>query len=286
MTTLAPRTSTPAIQHAPFAAPEPHFHHAPQKIAEDTYVIQQLSGEGEGPVAVYINSMVILGQQPVVVDTGTAANRRQWFNDVTSLVDPDDVRFIYISHDDHDHTGNLTESLAFFRNATLITNWFQIERLAGDYKLPLDRMRWVDDGQTFDVGDRQLAAVRPPVFDSPTTRGLYDPKTGVYWASDCFATPVTQPVESVRDLHPEEWRQGMQMFHMAISPWISLTDEKKYAAQVDRLKALDIKVIASGHTPVINGCYVKSAIDALYDLPSAPAADLPGQAVLEAMLGA
>ncbi len=288
MTTLAtrPLATTLVLPKVPFAAPEPTYHHAPLKIADDTYLIQQLAGEGTAPVSVFINSMVILGKEPVVVDTGTAANRRHWFNDVESLVDPEDVRWLFISHDDHDHTGNLAEALVRFPNATLVSNWFQVERLVGDYELPLNRMRWVDDGETFDVGDRKLAAIRPPVFDSPTTRGLFDPKTGVYWASDCFATPVTQAVDNVRALHPEEWRQGMQTFHMAVSPWLSMVDETKFAAQVNRLKQIDIKAMASAHTPPITGCYVKSAIDALYDLPGSPAAQLPGQADLEAMLRA
>jgi flavorubredoxin len=283
MTTLQLRPETYS-KPTPFAAPAPAFHHAPQKIADDTYVIRQLVGEGTAPVAVYMNSMVILGREPVVVDTGTHANRDRWFEDVTSLVDPDDVRYIYISHDDHDHTGNLAEAMDVFRNATLVTNWFQIERLVGDYEFPLSRMRWVDDGGSFEAGDRTLYAVRPPVFDSPTTRGLFDPKTGVYWASDCFATPVAGPTQNVRELHPEEWRQGIQTFSMAISPWISLTDETKYAAAVHRIAELEPKVISSAHTPPITGCYVKSAIDQLYDLPSAPAAQLPGQSDLDAIL--
>ena len=203
---------------------------------------------------------------------------------MTSLVDPRDVKFIYISHDDHDHTGNLAEALDVFPNATLVTTWFQTERLAGDYAFPLHRMRWVEDGDSFDIGDRTLYAVRPPVFDAPTTRGLFDPKTGVYWASDAFAAPVNGPTENVRELHPEEWRQGFQTFQMAVSPWIAMTDETKFGAAVKRIADLEPKVISSAHTPPITGCYVKSAIDMIYDLPSAPAAKLPVQADLDAIL--
>ncbi|MGE0059329.1 MAG: hypothetical protein AB7T32_15225, partial [Dehalococcoidia bacterium] len=56
--------------------------------------------------------------------------------------------------------------------------------------------------------------------------------------------------------------------------------------QVDRLNHLPIKVISSAHTAPITGCYVESAIDYLYELPSAPAAQLPGQETLEAILAA
>ena len=41
-----------------------------------------------------------------------------------------------------------------------------------------DHVTRVACGAAFDAGDRKLAAIRPPVFDSPTTRGLYDPSSG------------------------------------------------------------------------------------------------------------
>ncbi len=53
--------------------------------------------------------MVIRGQEPVIVDTGTPANRKQWLEDVFALVEPDDVRWVFLSHDDVDHSGNLDE---------------------------------------------------------------------------------------------------------------------------------------------------------------------------------
>jgi len=279
MTATAPRIES-------FDPLAPAFHHPPQRIAEDTYVIRQLQGEGTAPMSVYINSMVILGKEPVIVDAGTEANRRQWLDDVFSLVDPEAVRWVFISHDDHDHTGNLKEVLALCPNATLVSSWFQVERLACSFNLPLDRMRWVDDGGSFDAGDRVLAAVRPPAFDSPTTRGLFDPKTGVYWASDCFAVPVTQPADDVSELEPEAWRQGFTMFQQALMPWLHLVDAVRYNAHVAGLNRLEIRTIASGHSPVVRGDYVEKAIDLLYELPSAPPLELPGQADLEAMLAA
>jgi flavorubredoxin len=281
MTVSRPETS---IDISAFAPRPPHAHHEPLKINEDTYVIRQTFGEGEAPMFVYCNSAVILGEQPVIVDTGTPANREDWLNDVFSLVDPKDVRWLFISHDDHDHTGNLLEVMALCQNATLVSTWFQIERLAGDLSIPLNRMRWIDDGGTFDAGDRVFAAVRPPVFDSPTTRGLYDPKTGFYWASDCFATMMTSAVEDVSSLHPEEWRQSFADVNLAISPWTEMVDAVKYNKSIQKVANLDIRTIAAAHTPVIPGNYVGSAIDMLYDLPGHPLPQLPGQADLEAML--
>jgi flavorubredoxin len=280
MTMTIDRQST-GIDVSAFAPRPPRFHHEPLKVGDDTYLIRQLPGEGEAPMLAYVNSAVILGKEPVIVDTGLVNNREAWLNDVFSLVDPKDVRWIFISHDDHDHTGNLAQTLALCSNATLISSWFQVERLGGDFNLPMDRMRWIDDGGSFDAGDRTFAAIRPPIFDSPTTRGLYDSKTGIYWASDCFAAPVTQATDDVSSLHPEEWRQGFNLFHSAVSPWVHLVDAVKFNKTVCRLASLDIKTVITAHSPAIYGDYVNSAIDMLMDLPGQPPAQLPGQETLD-----
>ena len=126
--------------------------------------------------------MVITGAEPVIVDTGNELSRAEWMEAAFSIVDPADVRWVFLSHDDHDHIGNLTAVLDACPQATLVTNWFTVERTWRAMELPLDRMRWVNPGESFDAGDRTLVAVRPPIFDSPTTRGLFDSRTGVYWA--------------------------------------------------------------------------------------------------------
>jgi hypothetical protein len=69
--------------------------------------------------------------------------------------------------------------------------------------------------------------VRPPIFDSPTTRGLFDPTTGVYWASDGFTTPMVVPVTDVADLDPQFWTQGIAAFNEYVSPWLSLVDDRR-----------------------------------------------------------
>lgn len=264
--------------YAPIPSP---FRHEPLKVAEDTYLIRSTFGEGQAPIFVYVNSLVVLGKEPAIIDTGTVANRKQWLDDVFSLVDPKDVRWIMLSHDDHDHTGNLAETLALCPNATLVTSWFQMERLAGDLSVPPMRMQWSEDGYSLDAGDRTFGFVRPPIFDSPTTRGFYDSKTGVYWAGDSFAAPSTVPSDDVSIYHPEEWRQGFNDFQLAISPWVHLADAVKFNQTVKRIADLDPRVIVSAHTPAITGEYVTSAIDMMYDVPEAPTPQLPNQETLD-----
>ena len=188
-----------------FAPLAPPTYFEPTKVAEDTWVIHQVQPALGQPLFVYLNSMVIRGAEPMIVDTGTPANREQWLKDAFSIVDPADVRWVFLSHDDVDHTGNLDEVMAACPNATLVCNWAMVERHTNCFDFPLQRCRWVMDGESLDIGDRTLLAMRPPVYDSPTTRGLFDPTTGVYWASDAFATPLPDPQMGIGDLDPEFW---------------------------------------------------------------------------------
>lgn len=253
----------------------------PTRIAPETFLIHDHQGEGTGPVSVALNTMVIRAAEPVVVDTGMMENREQYLQDVFTLVEPEDIRWVFISHDDVDHTGNLNALMEAAPNATLVIDWFMHERMGASLDVSPLRWRWLRDGDTLDVGDRQLRLIRPPVFDSGTTRGLFDPLTEVYWGSDSFASPMAAPVRDVADLDLVPWLEGIHTFAQYISPWLDLVDETKFQRAVDRIADLSPQVIAGCHTPMIGPGYVADAIAATRIAPSATVPPQPDQSVLD-----
>lgn len=270
-----------------FAPIAPTTYVPPTLIAADTYVIHQVQPALGQPLFVYLNSMVILGSEPMIVDTGTPANRQQWLSDVFSLVEPEDVRWVFLSHDDVDHTGNLAEVMTACPNAKLVCNWAMIERHTNCFDFPLERCRWIMHDESFSIGDRTLHALRPPVYDSPTTRGLFDPTTGVYWAVDTFATPLPDPHVGIADLDPEFWKFGMTLFAFgAVSPWLSMLDHEKYGRFVDTVQRLDTTTIAGCHTPVIEGPFIQRAFDTVREFPLVEPPPLPDQSILDQIIAA
>ena len=255
-----------------------------QTIAPETFVIRQLVGEGLGPTAAAMNSLVIRGQEPVIVDTGMPINRDTWLEHAFELVDPADVRWVFLSHDDIDHTGALFEVIERCPSATVVTNWFSVERIGGEALLPLGRLRLVNPGESFTAGDRTFTAVVPPVFDSPTTRGLFDSATGVYWAGDAFAVPLPHEVDHVEELDADFYRESFLAAQRMISPWHQWLDPVKYQAHLDEVQALGASVVVGGHGVALRGGHITAAYDLLRELPVLPPADLLGQAELEALL--
>ncbi len=272
---------------------EPTYRQDPTEVAPGTYVIHEVQHALGQPLSVYINSAVILAGQPVLIDTGSRRNKRNWLEDAFAVVDPQEVGWVFISHEDADHVGNLDEVMAACPNANLVCSWALTERHTNAFDFPLERCRWMDDGVTFDAGDREMAVVRPPLYDSPTTRGLLDTKTGVYWAVDSFATPVPggdgaeNLARDVAELDEEFWTHGMTMFAFnALAPWLRLVDEDRFGAEVDRLSDLEISTIISAHSPAITGKMVGEALDKMRGLPSAECPPAPDQAVLDVILAA
>ena len=259
----------------------------PTEVAPDTFVIHSVQPAFGAPLFVHLNSMVIRGAEPMIVDTGTIANRTQWLEDAFSLVEPDDVRWVFLSHDDVDHAGNLDEVMTACPNATLVCTWAMVERHTNAFHFPLDRCRWVVDGDSLDIGDRTLQAIRPPVYDSPTTRGLYDPTTQVYWSVDTFAVPLPDAHAQIADLEAGFWGEVMAMFALGgVSPWLSAIDQVKFGAIVDRVQGLDITTIAGCHTPAIEGQFIEQAFVLVRNLPTLDPPALPDQSMLEQVIAA
>ncbi len=101
----------------------------PVQITPEAHLIQSFWKQPGAPVGVHMNTMVLASREPVVFDTGVSADRDGWLAAVSSVVDPDDVRWIVLSHDDADHTGNLAAAVQQFPNATVVASWWMTERL-------------------------------------------------------------------------------------------------------------------------------------------------------------
>ena len=214
---------------------------APYRIAAETFVIPwNLPAPPMGYFP--INSMLIRGAEPTLIDTGAPADREAW-----------------LSHDDRDQSGNLMQVMEACPNATLLTSWFAVGRMFEEWEIPLDRVRFVNDGDSVDLGDRELVALRPPVFDNPTTRGVFDTHTGAYWSVDTFATNVPEPLAESADLPDSAFEDGQLLGGRLIAPWGELLDDAKYQRYVDRVQQLDITVVAGCHTPVLRGSRVAEA---------------------------
>jgi flavorubredoxin len=251
------------------------------QIADETFVIPSVHPAAGGLLPV--NSMIIRGTEPVLVETGAPYYREQWLAQAWGIVDPADVRWIFLSHEDRDHSGNLMEVLEACPNARLVTTAIGTSKLTYEWKLPMDRVVWLNHGESFVAGDRTLVAQRPPLFDTPGTRGLWDATTKTYFSVDAFGTLLHEEVPFVADAPTDVYGEGFDWFNRVNHTWYLFADPTKVDVVVEEIRALGPERIVSAHAPVATEGIdaLCDRLEAVYRMPPLPP---PGQAELEATL--
>ena len=224
----------------------------PYRAAPDTWVLPAyLPVPGLGLIVV--NSYLIMSREPVLVDTGMPVVRHEFLEHLWSLIDPQDIRWIFLTHDDADHSGNLVEVLSAATNARLVTQFIGYARLETAYHMRPQRVHLLNPGQSLDVGDRTLGVLRPPVFDSPATSAYYDSKSGVLFSADAFGAFIPNLGEDVNDIPQAAYAQGFEFFNRGNHPWSAWADPAKIGKVLEDIRRLDPQVIASCHSPMARG---------------------------------
>ncbi len=261
-----------------------HMH--THRIGSDATVLNdQLEIPGIGFLDV--NSFVLHAREPVVVDTGLGLPDRDFVRDLGSVIDPADVRWIWLTHPDRDHTGGLFSLLEAAPRARLVTTFLGVGIMSAEHPLPLDRVHLLNPGQSLDVGDRTLTGFRPPLFDNPATVGVYDDRSGICFSSDCFGAPLPTAELArsgeVGDIPPDVLRAGQLLWATVDSPWVHLVDTGLYLDSLHPLRAVQPRAILSTHLPPA----IARTDELLDTIATAPLADPfvgPDQAALERML--
>lgn len=199
-----------------------------------------------------VNAFVIHAAEPVLVDTGVAALREPFLEALRSTIDPATLRWIWLSHMDADHSGNLQEVMALAPQAEVITTFIGMGKMMlRDFDL--SRVRLLEPGTTIDAGDRSLVPLRPVCYDAPETMGFFDPRTRVLFAADAFGTPLLAPQEDAAAIPVGELFEGMATWAALDVPTLGMSDRSTMHRLFAAYERLDPAAIISAHLPVARG---------------------------------
>jgi flavorubredoxin len=254
------------------------------KAADGVYVLPsnfRIPGMGYLP----INAFLVTGREPVLVDAGLGVDRAEFLQAIESVIDPKELRWVWLTHDDADHTGAIAEVMRAAPNATLVTHALSALRMTTWWDVPLDRVHAVTPGEKLVAGDRTLTAVSPPVFDNPMSIGFYEQKSGILFSVDSFGGLIDAPAENAKDVPADVLAQGMVAWAASDSPWTSLVDEAKFSAVLAKVREIAPKMILSSHLPPAENS-TDRFIDLLASVPKAEQMPPPDQAAFSQIVAA
>lgn len=241
----------------------------PYQATPDVHVLPThlpLPGVGVLP----INAYVLHAEEPVLVDTGLGVgiDGEAFIDALRSVIDPTTIQWVWLTHDDADHTGNIQRVMEWAPNATLVTHAFNALRMTTWWPVPLGRVRAIAPGDTIDLGDRTVTAVKPPLFDNPMSTGLLDGKTGTLFSVDSFGAILPEHAEDASAVDDDTLAGGLLAWATFDSPWAHLVDRGLYAKALADVEMLAPRRILSSHLPPATG-RVEWFLDVLGTVPDA-----------------
>jgi flavorubredoxin len=231
-----------------------------------------------------INAFVLKGSEPILVDTGTVVEGAEFMTALRSVIDPADLKWIWLTHTDLDHIGSLHPLLAENPRIRVITTFLGVGIMSLSAPLPMDRVYLVNPGQKVTLGDRTLTAVKPPAFDNPSTTGFYEERSGVLFSSDCFGALLSAVPRSAADLSDKDLREGQVFWATLDAPWLHKVDSGVFARELDNIRRMAPKMVLSSHLPAAPGAMTERLLASLAAAPGAQPFVGPDQAALEQML--
>ncbi len=222
-----------------------------QEVAPQTTILPSfLPVPGFGILAV--NAFVIEADEPVLVDTGMAAITDEFMDSLRQVIEPHRLRWLWLTHPDPDHMGSYERVLAEAPQARVVTSFVGMAKL-GLLGRTNDRVYLINPGQSLDVGDRRLRALRPASFDAPETTGFFDEKTCTLFSADSFGALLDEAVEDAGAVAPRALRDGMVLWTTIDSPWMHLTEERLLDTTLAVLDDLQADLVLSSHLPPARG---------------------------------
>ena len=255
---------------------------AAYKVSEDIYALPTFF-----PVPTLgvlpINAFVLRAREPVLIDTGLIPETDAFMDTLCSVIDPTELRWLWLTHPDPDHIGSLHRLLEEAPNLRVITTFLSVGILSISRPLPPERVYLLNPGQSIDVGDRTLTAVKPPTFDNPATTGLFDTRSRAFFSSDAFGAVLAAPVQEAGDIPADDLSQGQLLWGTVDAPWIHKVDRSLFARELGALREMAPELILSSHLPPARQ-QTEHFLETMARLPEAPPFVGPDQAAMEQMM--
>jgi flavorubredoxin len=232
-----------------------------------------------------INAFLLDGTEPMLVDAGPVAARDEFMSTLRSVIDPTELRWLWLTHTDYDHTGAIAHLLEENPRLQVITTFLAVGIMGlSSTPLPLDRVRFLNAGETATFGNRTVTAYRPPAFDNPITTGFFDHTSGALYSSDCFGALLPDVPTDASDIPAAQLRHGQVFWTTVDSSWLHQADRATLAANLEATRRTEPTMVFSSHLPAAPGRLLPELLDAIAEVPDAAPFDAPEQSTLEVML--
>ena len=199
------------------------------------------------------NSFLIKGtEKNVLIETCHKTFFKHYLNNIREVIDPADIDYIVLNHNEPDHSGGLAQLLEYTPNATIIASQAGSIYLKNITNRADLKMQVAKNGDVLNIGGRTLRFISAPFLHWPDSMFTWVEEEKTLFSCDFLGTHYCEPYLFDYNLaYPEKFKVAFKGYYDAIfAPF------KPYVlAGLEKIKDLPIEFVCNSHGPIITkGC--------------------------------
>ncbi|HPG40976.1 MAG TPA: FprA family A-type flavoprotein [bacterium] len=224
----------------------------PLPINESVYWIGALHPElrvfdiiMETPYGSTYNSYLIRDEKIAVIDTVKAKFTGQYMDNLETLVNPADIDYIIVQHNEPDHSGSLAALLDVAKHAQVFCAKPAMKYVTNILNREVN-MTGVGANDTLSLGKNKLTFIPAPFLHWPDTMMTWLENSKMLFTCDVFATHFADEAVFSHLVKYDFQPDFKYYFDMIMRPF-----KKQVRNALTKIEPLDIKIIAPSHGPVL-----------------------------------
>lgn len=206
------------------------------------------------------NSYFINASKKTVVETAKEKFGETYLRKLKKVTDPAELSYIVLDHTEPDHSGSLRQLLDLAPHAVVVGSGNAIRYLTDIVNRPFKSLV-VKDGDTLDLGNKTLKFISAPNLHWPDSIFTYLVEDRILFTCDSFGAHYCNE-EMFDDLAGDYDKDFRYYFDVILKPY-----SKFMIKAIEKIRPLDISMIATGHGPVLRKNW-KKIVDETYALAS------------------
>ncbi len=194
------------------------------------------------------NSYFINAEKKTVIETAKEKFSGKYISKLRRVTDPAEIEYIVLDHTEPDHSGAMRQLLDLAPSAVVVGSGNAIRYLSDIVNRPF-RSLVVKDGDTLDLGNKTLKFISAPNLHWPDSIYTYLVEDKILFTCDSFGAHYCH--EDMFDDLVEDFSEDFRYyFDVILKPY-----SKFMIKAIEKIRPLDISMIAPGHGPVLRSSW-------------------------------
>ena len=188
------------------------------------------------------NSYLLKTEKPTIIDTVDIAFGKEYVENLSQIIELDQIEYIVINHVEPDHAGALPALLNKATKAKVVATAIAIDLLKDMFKLHHREFIAVKNKDTLDIGGKTLMFVEAPYLHTEETMITYTVEDKILFPCDIFSTHIANE-ELFNDLAKGEYLEDFKVYYNLI-----MGPHRPYVRDMlKKIEDLQINMIAPSH---------------------------------------